>query len=539
VSSNDDRTIHGQGRLKGIADSATNIPTQPAATASNPHEVALPLAINDVVDERYQITGVVGRGRFGAIYSARHLISGADVAVKVLLARPQGNREEVNERFFREARVLAKLHHPNTVRVYDAGYTASGDLYFAMELLNGPNLEQVFTELGRHRRTLTEAQAIDIALPILGALGEAHHLELVHRDLKPANIVLSRMAEEPFCVKVLDFGIVRTADSDLTTRETELGTPVYMSPEQCASAQIDGRSDLYAVATILFEAVCGYTPYLPGNPIDVMFEHMNAKVPDIRHHSRKKHSPGFVLLIRKALSKERKKRFQSAAEMRKTLEVIRRESWPDVPVTHLDMMLSRGEQGRLSSTFRVVVREDDDQVDLHERKDAGTHAASSSRLPAASGARAHPQGSAGTWMQMQGKRSVPARIPSSQDATSQLVNKELSERAAVRNDSAETRRSAQKGKNRPAEQLPSQTEIVDAIERHMRNKAQKRSERETLLTHHRDDRTDNPSPVEEVGPPSIGNNRKARRPRPVKLGRGTMVGTGFPIPSHLHDVDGE
>jgi len=558
------------------------MPSQPRDTRRS-RKTALPLAIDDVVDGRYAITGIVGRGGFGAVYSARHLVSGADVAIKVLLNRTQGNRDEAVERFFKEAKVLARLRHPNTVRVHDVGYTEAGDLYFAMELLQGPNLEQVFAAVGRAGRVMTEAQAIDTARPMLGALGEAHKLDLVHRDLKPANVVLAHVPNEPFCVKVLDFGVVRTADSDLTTKQTALGTPIYMSPEQCRSQKIDGRADLYAVGVILFEAVCGHTPFPPGNPVDVMFEQMESPVPDLRKHSRQKHSPAFRLLLRKALAKDPDRRFQSAAEMRRALDVIRRESWGDVPVTNLDDLLTENDQVRLSSPFKVVVgdarserghteagvragksggvepmaaREDhtiypqgrnstkssappDTRVDLDRPSASQTHHDPAARLPDADDAgrphspSARPQRRAS---RPYVESEAPVRLPTARPAPKWNDDS----RAALR----PTDNSQQ------VMRLPSQTQIERAIERHVAEKTRRKSDGprpDPRAEARRDPGQTSPDRNLQTRPPQMAPpgaddelpdappGRRGRGRRTPKLGKGTIIGTGFKIPTRDDD----
>ena len=322
---------------------------------------AMPLSLGERVDERYVIDRVIGRGGFGVVYAARHLVSGQQVAVKVLLNDPQGDMDEAIARFHKEARVLARLRHPNTVRVFDVGYTQSGNLYIAMELLRGPNLEQVFAEMGSRGVAMSEAQVLDVVIPVLGALGEAHRLGLVHRDMKPANIALVQVPDEPVLVKVLDFGVVRTADSSLTRNQTALGTPAYMSPEQCRSAKLDGRSDLYAVGCIMFEAICGVSPFHARSPVKTMYQQMESPVPDMRRHSKVKNSPKFVAAARKALAKTPEDRYPDAQAMRRELQSIRAEAWPDVAATPLTDLMSERALRRSSSLWRIVVGDEEPQ----------------------------------------------------------------------------------------------------------------------------------------------------------------------------------
>lgn len=539
---NDERTTHSDRVGSGTA---------PSRGGERKNRTALPLAIDDVVDGRYRVTGIVGRGGFGAVYSARHLVSNADVAIKVLLNRTQGDRDEAVERFFKEAQVLARLRHPNTVRVHDVGYTSAGDLYFAMELLQGPNLEQFFAAMGRAGRILSEPQAIDIASQVLGALGEAHKLNLVHRDLKPANIVLAEVPNEPYCVKVLDFGVVRTADSNLTTRQTAIGTPQYMSPEQCRSESIDGRADLYSVGVILFEAVCGHTPFPPGNPVDVMFEQMNSPVPELRKHSRQKHSPPFSLLVRKALAKDPNRRFQDAGQMRKALDVIRREAWGDVPIVGLDDLMERTDGAQLSSSFKVVIgdhaergstvagvragkasqeatRPSDTRIDELRAATDRTRFDPASRLPVGDDGTSRPSSPSATPSRtpsrphmQEHQRDTPVRLPTARPAPKWTVNSD-----AVRQPIA--------GHSQQVMNLPSQTEINRALERHVAEKARRKSE--PAAPKRRPTEPVSPVPRSaQMAPPSAADQggddaSPGRRRGKAKLGKGTMIGTGFPMP---------
>ncbi len=277
----------------------------------------------DVVAGRYRIQGLLGRGGFGAVYQAAHTGTQQLVALKMMLAS-HGDEDEIR-RFYREAQITASLRHPNTVRVFDVGQTDNGTLFIAMELLQGPTLEDVL----RDRRILPQSEAIRIAIPVLRSLGEAHSKGLVHRDLKPANIMLSRIDgvheedEDATVVKVLDFGIARSQESSLTGQGTALGTPAYMAPEQCQGADIDGRADMYSLAVILYRCICGRPPFADRNAMTVMFKHLQADIPDISVTSLTEVNEHFVGVIRRALSKTPDERFADARDMRRALEAAR------------------------------------------------------------------------------------------------------------------------------------------------------------------------------------------------------------------------
>ncbi len=285
------------------------------------------LHTGDVIEGRYRITGVLGRGGFGAVYSAEHTGTQQQVALKMMLPNPEGTDEDEIRRFYREAQVTASLRHANTVRVFDVGQTAKGALYIAMEMLRGPTLAAHLKARIAAGGPLSEHEAIDIALPVLRSLHEAHKKSLVHRDLKPANIMLTRLDEDDedddVVVKVLDFGIARPQESSLTGAGTSLGTPAYMSPEQCQGKTLDGRSDLYSLGVILFLCTAGKVPFEDRNPLTVMFKHAAEPVPDLQEMAPATLSEDFVACVHRALAKGAHERFPSARAMRQALEAVR------------------------------------------------------------------------------------------------------------------------------------------------------------------------------------------------------------------------
>jgi len=271
----------------------------------------------DMVAGRYRVTGVLGRGGFGAVYSGEHLGTQQPVAIKMLTSHEQDG--DAAQRFYREARITAKLSHPNTVRVFDVGQEEGGPLYLVMELLNGMSIEQLLVKLTELRRPMTEAEALAFADPVLRSLAEAHAAGLVHRDLKPANVML-HCVNGAAMVKVLDFGCSHTQDSQLTSEGLVIGTPGYMSPEQCRGEAVDARSDLYALAVILYRAVTGRLPFEDSSPLTLMYRHANDVVPDPREVSMQEISPAFAKLLMQGLAKAPQDRFADATAMRKALE---------------------------------------------------------------------------------------------------------------------------------------------------------------------------------------------------------------------------
>ncbi len=524
----------------------------------------LPLKIGDQVDGRYRVARVIGRGGFGVVYAARHLVSGQELAIKVLLDDPQGDMEEAIARFHKEARVLARLRHPNTVRVFDVGYTAKNNLYIAMELLRGPNLEQVLAEITSRGAAMTEAQILDVAIPVLGSLGEAHKLGLVHRDMKPANVALVQVPDEPFLVKVLDFGVVRTADSNLTQNQTALGTPAYMSPEQCRSSELDGRSDLYALGCIMYEAVCGVTPYHAPTPVRTMYAQMEASVPDVRDQSRVKNSPGFVMALRKVMSKERNDRFTDAREMRRALQLVRAESWGDVPATPLTDLISETALRRSKSLWRIVVGEEESPVE-------GGHTAAVPRIGAGSSPQDSTLPADEDSADQPGKgdadagHTSPRATPTQHSLPSFGVSASQTQRGgalparpsdAIEVDDVEegaltglpwgepqvmipaseseapTESDLPGPGSQNAIKLPSLSVIEDAIRRREEQMAEQALARSETPTMHEMDpshgSTPNMSPrLPQVAPPSAEDGSSTGKSRKSDFGKGTLIGTGF------------
>ncbi|WP_437669693.1 serine/threonine-protein kinase [Sorangium sp. So ce131] len=212
-----------------------------------------------MIGDKYQLLRKAGEGAMGSVWVAANIALEANVAIKVL--RPEMRSPAIAERLLREARAAAKLSHPGIVRVFDLGKTASGTPYIVMELLEGEALRDV---LCREERLLPEA-AIAILLPVASAMHAAHERGIVHRDLKPDNVMLAELGGGRIQPKVVDFGIAK-----VTWRETEsgstgtavIGTPHYMPPEQALGhGHIDHRADVWALCTMLYEAIAGETPY--------------------------------------------------------------------------------------------------------------------------------------------------------------------------------------------------------------------------------------------------------------------------------------
>ena len=225
----------------------------------------------------YQLDRELGRGAMGRVYLAHDTDTGQEVAVKTLaLAREFDGHalQEARQRFHREAEAASRLHHPDIVRVFSAG-EAHGIAYIAMERLTGHDLTQHL----RAGSLLPMATVVAIGTRIATALAHAHALGVIHRDIKPANVMIDLARGQ---VKVTDFGIARVSGASRTRTGLILGSPSYMSPEQIAGRQADGRSDLYSLGVLMFHMLTGELPLSGHTMTELMGAIANTPAPDVR-----------------------------------------------------------------------------------------------------------------------------------------------------------------------------------------------------------------------------------------------------------------
>lgn len=245
----------------------------------------------EVFQNRYRIEGELGRGSFSTVYLVRELATARWLAIKVLHPWTMAD-EQVRRRLRREAKFSSMLKGPHSIRVHDLQETSDGNLYLVMEYLHGEELREVLHHIGR----MPPERAGEITRQILEALTEAHALGVLHRDLKPHNIFICQGEDGPDgkprdLVKLFDFGIAKAAGTEedqklresakLTLQGTILGTPVYMSPEQCRGEELTPASDLYSVGVVLYEMLTGRVPFDDKNPVQVMVLHNTAPIPPL------------------------------------------------------------------------------------------------------------------------------------------------------------------------------------------------------------------------------------------------------------------
>ena len=249
----------------------TSLQADSTVGAVIPHD---PL-VGHTLDGKYQLEERLGIGGMGTVYRARHLLIDRPVAIKVLNQRFVED-EAARLRFQREAKAAGRLQHPNAVAVTDFGQTVDGYVYIVMELLLGRTLREVLAK----EAPLDSARAVSLMLQVSDAVAAAHAAGVIHRDLKPANIFIVQNPDLPSVVKVLDFGIAKLAadsldedDPTLTLIGAMIGTPRYMSPEQCDGAELTPAADVYSMGVILYEMLTGSVPFSGTSPIAIAVKH--------------------------------------------------------------------------------------------------------------------------------------------------------------------------------------------------------------------------------------------------------------------------
>ncbi len=266
---------------------------------------------------QYVLVEPLGSGGMGEVYRAEHRLLRRPCAIKLIRPEHAGN-SDVLRRFEREVQTTATLTHPNTIAIYDYGITDDGTFYYVMEYLPGITLEQLVSRDG----PMDAPRAIHVLRQIAGALHEAHRAGLTHRDIKPGNVMLGERGGIPDVAKLLDFGLVtaHNADGDvvgdgtggITQAGIALGTPAYMSPEQCAGDQTPGpASDIYSLGALGYFLVTGRSPFEGRAPLQMMLAHLSEAPPSVRA-VRPELPAAFDAVLQRCLAKRPSERYESA-----------------------------------------------------------------------------------------------------------------------------------------------------------------------------------------------------------------------------------
>jgi serine/threonine protein kinase len=268
----------------------------------------------------FQQLQIVGRGASGLVVRAREYATDRDVAIKILF-----NLEAATsvERFTREARLLASLNHQHIVKIFSSGVSEKGYPFHVMEWVDGTTLAERLQAL----QVVSGDLFFELFRQLASALDYAHQQDVVHRDIKPSNIMLCNESEMLCCAKLLDFGVARQvsegAGADLTKSGVLIGTPLYMSPEQCSGARQQAASDIYSLACVMYQCLSGKPPFEGDNSMEVMYKHLHESPPELKLAGFERRLPG---LIASCLAKDPEKRPNAGRFLRELSEIQARLS---------------------------------------------------------------------------------------------------------------------------------------------------------------------------------------------------------------------
>lgn len=318
------------------------------------------------INKAYEVINLIGHGGMGAVYRVRHLFLSKEMALKVL---PSDQVSDTSWRRFQiEAQAIARLNHPNVVRIFDMGMIDDKTPYYAMELLNGQSL----AERLRRKHALPVPEALTIFRQVCAGLAYAHEHQIVHRDIKPANIVLLEV-DNGISAKLVDFGIAKLTglydgDKQGLTRPGEVfGSPQYMSPEQCAGANVDFRTDLYSLGCALFETLTGVPPFHGKDAMETVAMHQTETPPTLFEASEGvAFADELEDLLKGLLAKDPGARYQSASDVASELLSIERSF-----VDKNDKVKGPQTASAVRKPFSGRTRADDDDEDGDGKKKAG------------------------------------------------------------------------------------------------------------------------------------------------------------------------
>jgi DNA-binding NarL/FixJ family response regulator len=308
----------GKQKLNATGDTTTS---NGIATSREDHGIKTYQGGKTPLGDRYEIEGVLGRGGMGIVYKGKHLLMNRPVAIKMLNPEHSGDKNVV-ARFQSEAQTLSQLSHPNLVSVFDFGVTGNNEPYMIMDFHSGQSLESYLLANG----ILSAKIGIGIFMQVLSGLSIVHKSGIVHRDIKPSNLIISQ--DHLPQVKIVDFGIAKNHSAEktrlkLTNTGEVVGTPRYMSPEQCTGKELDARSDIYALGCVMYESFTGKPTFDGDSFYDMVRLHLNEAPSSLPFFQPGvNHPKELVEIIFKALNKNPDDRYQSAEEMLDALNKV-------------------------------------------------------------------------------------------------------------------------------------------------------------------------------------------------------------------------
>jgi serine/threonine protein kinase len=294
------------------------------------------LEIGSIFVDRYKIVGLVGVGGMGVVYKATQLSVERIVALKVL--HPELVSDPLSKkRFEHEARAASTLLHPNLIVVHDFGFSKSGQPFMVMDYLDGPTLHDVIEDNG----PLRVPRFLNIFIQCCNGLSHAHKKGVIHRDVKPCNIGMTSGDTNSEVVKLLDFGVAKVVDQthvghekkprepaqNLTNPGTIVGSPYFMSPEQCCGQEVDSRSDIYSLGCVMYASLTGALPFAGVDAVETMYKHIKEQPPPFALACPELELPKELeRIVFKALEKDVDRRYQSALEMAADLERFKKST---------------------------------------------------------------------------------------------------------------------------------------------------------------------------------------------------------------------
>jgi serine/threonine protein kinase len=332
---------------------------------SKSYEATSGFALDELIGGTYRVLEFIGEGGMGLVYRVEHVHMNKILALKVL--KTEHLSENLWKRFRLEAQAISRLDHANIIRIYDMNQTLDGRPFYTMELLSGQSLADYLQE---HQR-LAVSQALPIFRQVCSALAYAHECGIIHRDIKPGNIMLLNEGGSSLGprVKIVDFGIVKLMDSGeqngqgLTRQGEIFGSPLYMSPEQCAGSKLDARADMYSVGVTLFQALAGKPPLVGRTAAETTIMHHTTVPPSMAEVAGIDFSSELEALVAKMLAKDPVDRYSSLSDVASILLTLEGScSKPISPASSIRTSTSTNTSSRTGSSFAPRQDSETDEV---------------------------------------------------------------------------------------------------------------------------------------------------------------------------------